>query len=242
MPQGKPDWGVDWAPRTVRGLEDLGEHAVRLGSPHLWDRRGDVIWQTIFAEGLTGVEAVAVGGGASILLHTGRAWQGAYCVKMTVPDLLLRSAVLAKWGPLPITSGLGFEVAFAFDDDMEWFSIAIEGNDGTRQFRAEIRYDHLNGQLLYYDHAGLPQVVETPFLLASGGNYWHIMKMVIRFDLVRYGRVIVDNQEFDLIAHAYRVFGGAGPTYIENEVTFDPDTGDTSVIYVDSMIVTQNEP
>ena len=48
MPHGTPDWGLVGPKTTTYGMDDEGEAAVRLGSPHFFDRRGDVLLLTDF--------------------------------------------------------------------------------------------------------------------------------------------------------------------------------------------------
>ncbi|GAI90305.1 unnamed protein product, partial [marine sediment metagenome] len=107
MPHGTPDWGLVGPKDTVYGLDDLGEHAVRLGTPHLWDRRGDVIWMSDFREGLGDVGTfVGPGAGGSVVLHTEYARQGAYCVQLTT-DKDDEIAFLHKYLPFPVYSSEG---------------------------------------------------------------------------------------------------------------------------------------
>ena len=52
MTHGVQDFGASSGQNSTYGLTDLGELAVRLGSPVSFDRRGDVVMMETFEDGL----------------------------------------------------------------------------------------------------------------------------------------------------------------------------------------------
>ena len=78
MAHGTPDWGVTAGAVTTYQVTDLGELAVRLGSPISHDRRGDVIWWDDFECTLNKWQTVANGAGSSVALSDARARNGRY--------------------------------------------------------------------------------------------------------------------------------------------------------------------
>ncbi|MBA7474244.1 hypothetical protein ES707_09592 [subsurface metagenome] len=229
MPHGTPDWGLVGPKSTVYGLDDLGEHAVRLGSPHLWDRLGDLLWQTTFAHGLGDVTLMVAIAGSSVHLHTGYARQGAFCAQLTEPDIALANAYIQKHLPLPVTSRVGIECSFSFDDDLLYFGVGFTGNNGALTFEAYARYDHQNGRLEYEDNLGVYQLITDDFYLREFFDDTHVMKLVVDFFSEEYVRVIVDDQTFLLTGIAYRTFGVPANTLLIASVRGEPDAGKIAV-------------
>ena len=52
MAHGARDFGIYAPKETIVTIEDLGELAVRLGSPVNYDRKGDVVWVDGFEDGI----------------------------------------------------------------------------------------------------------------------------------------------------------------------------------------------
>ncbi len=242
MPHGTPDWGLVGPKSTTYGLDDLGEHAVRLGTPHLWDRRGDVIWMSDFRDGLGDVLTyIGVGVGGAVVLHAGYARQGAYCVKLTTDDAD-EEAGLIKYIPYPSLSLIGMEVTFGCEEDtayMELFAwlrgvvdtwqptLRWDPNAGTIQLRT--------GALTWHTFAPLQRAYVAP----SCSN---TIKVV--FDIVTglYVRVIANEQVYSAAGlPVYRTGPGAPPVFAV-QVEHHADPGENAVAYVDCWIATQNEP
>jgi len=243
MPHGTPDWGLVGPKTTTYGLDDLGEHAVRLGSPHLWDRRGDVVWLTDFRDGLGDVERVVAGVGAGVCLHTGWARQGAFCAQTTYPDAAGTWAFLRKGVPFPRGSGLGLEASAAWDVNLENFTLSLYGNDGIHPFLAGFRYNYAAPTACeYVNAAGLWTPLPPAFMAAAAYGTPKTLKMTMDFVQGRYLRFQMNEREWDGGAYAYQYAGAPGTPDLYATVAGHPEAAKTAIVYIDSIIVTQNEP
>lgn len=242
MPHGKPDWGVDWAPRTVRGLEDLGEHAVRLGSPHLWDRRGDVILTDTFEHGLGQADQALSGLLAAIALMGGHSWWGANCASLTPGSNLLRYAWLVYRHGLPVNSRTGLEFTFTLAAETDFWYWHLSWRDGTVERFGEVRYDHQNDILEVQERIGGWTQFAADLNLAVGARIWHTGKLVVDFALYDYVRFILNGTEWDLTGRdiGQTALGLARELFVY--VGHYGTTGNNPVGYTDNVIVTQNEP
>jgi len=242
MPHGTPDWGLVGPKETIYGLDDLGEHAVRGGSPHLWDRRGDVIFQTIFAEGLEGCVAGGLLAGDAANLFTGPARQGAFCVELVELGEVGHGAIVYKYLPVPVQSWIGIEATFMPDMVTESAEIWLIGSDGVTTWEAAVRFDPQTGNVAYWTGAGAwVNFGSIPtFLMITYPPY--TMKFVMDYLTHVYVRAILDNVEWD-IAHVPVVNAGVVTNvYLRGMVEVHAVADETTHMYVDSLIITQNEP
>jgi len=254
MPHGTPDWGLVGPKSTTYGLDDLGEHAVRLGSPVLWDRRGDVLVQTDFREGLGSFDGGGAGTGWAVTLHAGNARTGAYCAKLTPGSDGGQNAWLSKALPRPVLAKVGLEFSFSCAPGTGRWLWCIDWQAGSVLYAAYVRYDHVNGWLQTYEEPAtwttfatvgsllqLDQVLHTGKLVVDMGAVdaaGNPLPLYVRFQLNEGGynlQVPPPAREVD------RIPGGVpdefGVTVFHYSVaTHNPDG------YADNVIVTQNEP
>jgi len=242
MPHGTPDWGLVGPKETTYGLDDLGEHAVRLGSPHLWDRRGDAIWLTVFEEGMGGVVSDSFGGGDAVALHTSFGRQGAYEVRLLAGSGDPGYARLWKDFPLPVSSGYGGEVSFSRDPWTLYLEIMLRYHDGARIWEGRLQYRAQTQNLEYVDALNAPVVIADVAGMASGPNVQHTMKLVVDRTTNQYVRAILNEQTFSLLGIGLRDTGPTAMRYLRFYVEHRSVPTHNPYAYIDSLIVTQNEP
>lgn len=242
MPHGTPDWGLVGPKATTYGLDDLGEHAVRLGTPHLWDRRGDVVWMSDFREGLGDVLAfVGVGAGGSVVLHTEYARQGAYCVKLTTDDVD-EFAQLTKHFPFPVLSLLGLEATFGCEPSTAYMELYAFVRDAADTWRPTLRWDPNAGTIqlqtgvaVFHTLAPAQRAFVTP-------SCCNTVKVVFDITTGFYVRVIANEQVYSAAGVPIYRTAGAVPSHFLTRVEHHADDGKNAIAYVDNWIITQNEP
>lgn len=242
MPHGKPDWGVDWTPRTVWGIEDLGEHAVRLKSPHLWDRRGDVLYATDFREGLGMFHTDFAGTGAGVQLVTGNSRQGAYSAMLQAGSDDDHFAYLHLAFPFQVQSAVGLEFSFSVADWTSAIRVEIVWYDGTNERTALVEYDHVNTQLSYYHEPAGWTVFDADVDLNECTRPEHTMKLVASMVTNRYLRFMLDNQTYTVFDHPVDEFLDNRSPYWYFVIWHFGVLLHTPRCFVDNVIVTQNEP
>jgi len=242
MPHGTPDWGLVGPKSTVYGLDDLGEHAVRLGSPHLFDRRGDVLWMTDFDEGLGDVWATWTGGGGSVHLVTGYTRKGAYAVKLTAGTAGTTFARIRKDLFLPVLSRMGLEVTFSYHEDMN--EVRLEGiaYDGVNAHYFEVTYVFGTQLLLVYVPPGVWQPVAANVRIGTGAFASNTMKIVADLTTDQYVRLLFNGVSVPVAGVPLHAPGDGRAPYLHVDVTNVGSATTNPEILVDCVIVTQNEP
>lgn len=242
MPHGTPDWGLVGPKQTTYGLDDLGEHAARLGSPHLWDRRGDVVHQTDFSEGLGIYNVFFWGAPAYGCLYTHRARHGAFCVKLVTDGDKDHPTALVARIPIPRICGIGLEFTFSTRSTDLYWRWELTWYLGVDRYEARVRWDLVNNRLEYY--AGVPvwPIFATDVYWVDITTLSNTGKMVIDTVKWEYSRFLLNDATFDMRGIA--VDHSLGPPTNHFEVGLGFYGADTIEAegYVDSVIITQNEP
>ncbi len=242
MPHGTPDWGLVGPKATVFGLDDLGELAVRLASPNTWDRRGDEIYSADFRNGLELFVPGTSGLGAAVNLFAGHTRHGAFSVALTAGSNLSRYARIVALLPFPVLSRVGAEWSFSVAALTENTHIEIHWETLTDEWRAVVRIRRLTNDVQYQDRLGAWQTLPGNVSCNTSNYPENTAKLVVDLNLQEYVRFVVNDTIFPMIAlQARRVGAGTVPAYgvwiyHYGLATFNP------VQYVDSVIITQNEP
>lgn len=242
MAHGTPDWGLIGPKQTTYGLDDLGEHAARLGSIVSWDRRGDVIMLDDFEHGLSQASYGALGAGANLALVCGHSRSNAFSVEMTPGSTALQRARVEYRRGTPAYSRLGLEYAFATHTNTEYWYWSLTRRTWTHRQQAVVRYDHVNKRLEYLDVLNVYQPFATAIDLFEIDFPAHVGKMVADFTLGEYVRVILNEVTYSL--HGIGLYTFADLTGARLWVGIDHISapGKVATGYLDSVILTQNEP
>jgi len=242
MAHGTPDWGLVGPKSTTYGLDDLGEAVVRLGSPHLWDRRGDVIVLESFENGLGVCQPLLSGALAALDLHAGNAAHGVLSLGLTAGSDVGHYAEVWLYHGLPVSSRVGLEFAFTNDQWTESWVWWIAWYTGTHLIQARVWFLRQTKDLQYEDDGGLPQPFEDDVQVWATAKCWNIGKLVVDFTEHRYIRFIMNDVAWDL--SAYPMAFGLDPTPASLRV-FVQHIGvadHNPLAYLDTVILTHNEP
>jgi len=242
VPHGTPDWGLVGPKETLYGLDDLGEAAVRLGSVHMWDRRGDAILIDNFEHGLGQGLAMPGGLNAACVLEGGRAFHGAFSAKLTAGADGTHLCSFEYMHGLPVTSRLGLEFSFTVAEYTEAWVWYFEWRAGEDRWTAAVRYDHTNTLVEYLDVDGNYQLLDDDVCMEEGDTIWHTGKLVADFADRTYVRFIQDGQTWPL-PHLVR-YAAQEETcpYIRFVVIHEGVAGHNPSGYLDAVVITQNEP
>jgi len=242
MPHGTPDWGLVGPKETVYGLDDLGEHAVRMGSPHLWDRRGDVLILTDFSDGLGAFVPFSDGAGGYVVLNAGNSRQGAFSACLVPGRDFTHRAEISKRLPYPVYSGVGLEFTFSLSDQTSYWCWQMFWRDGVQQFYAMTRYDYVNLRLEYWGVDGLWHIFASPVLAISTTEPDKTGKLVVDMTLGEYVRFIYNDRTYPLTGIGVQIVPALVSTSLWVIIQHVGLLGFNPVAYVDNVIVTQNEP
>lgn len=242
MPHGTPDWGLVGPKTTVYGLDDLGEHAVRLGSPHFFDRRGDVVFLTDFSEGLAPFWQAGAGAGWGVGLTAGNSRTGPFCARLRAGVAVGGHAGLYFTLAPSVLGPIGLEFTFGRADSQCYWEGRLDWNDGVDWAQARIRVTHWSGALEYWDNVTPWVNFATVGLLRPWASAMHTLKMVVDINREEYVRVLLNDQAYLLPAVPVPPVGGVLAPHIYVQILCTNAAAVELDGYVDNVIVTQNEP
>jgi hypothetical protein len=237
-----PDY-YKYLPNSVRlSLQDMGELASRLGSPMIYDRRGEVLFQDYFSHGLTPYRFTTSGAGNSYEISAAQTMFGGYSLKATIANSNLQNVGLAREFSMSNLGRTGLETSVLCDNIHHLTRLKIIQYDGLTQRLFEAGLDAESGEILLLLPSGLRVVVSTIDFLGVGADVFRNMKLVVDLETMSYVRLLVDKQNYDL--SAYSGFTGAislQRNYLA-QVTMLTRTAVANTIYCGHVIITGNEP
>ena len=226
----------------VRSVVDLGELAARIGSINTFDRRGDTVWLDDFEVGIGKWVANSWGAGGNVAVSKSYARNGIYSCAMTAGSDGFHMAQIYRVMAYPVLGLLGFECSFAFDSDLDWFGLLFDLYDGTHRHEALVKYDYSNTKLQILDGNGDLHDLETGLdIYVANYPFWTV-KVVVDFVNVNYVRVILNNTEYDVSGIDYLYNADASNPRLRPGVKNMGQLGQNAVVYIDDVIITQNEP
>jgi hypothetical protein len=242
MAHGLPDWTELRPLETVYALDDMGELAVRLGSIDIFDRLGNVIFLEDFENGLIHLNKIANGAGADITESGEHAKNGGFSAKLTTGSTAGNYAGLSKTLPYPTVSRIGFELSFTGDQDVLYDYFYMIFYTGSYKITFGIKYDGNYSTLSFLGQDGLWHVFVTGISQQKANFMFHTAKQIVNITTLYYVRLIYDSVVFDLSAYKpYITLDTTWPEfYIEGTVY--NKTGVSVDVWIDDIIVTQNEP
>ena len=233
----------DWLPGSARfPMADMGELAVRLGSPVTFDRRGDVLWLDTIAGGLGSWTAVTGGLGSTVNVTTNYPLHGKYTLALVAGSTLDHTAQIRKRLSNIAMLRSGLEVAFWLNTPGESFILFLTRFDGINQVGANISVWSGPKTLEYRDPAGAYHTIAHIGSIDNNEGVYHHLKVVADFTLGQYVRVIWDDHEYDLSGiplwqvpaldiKQYRVLIAQYGVLASNDIA-----------YIGHVIITGNEP
>lgn len=243
MAHGHADYGVGTPVQTVHTSMDVAELAARLGSPDTFDRRGNVLWFDDFEGGIEKWSFGSVPAGGSLVWSSDSSKTGRFCAKLTAPAMITGVSQMTCRLAYPVTTRLGFEVAFSLPvEDLALIYLQLHLFLGRVGHLANLGYDGSTHGLVYVDRDAGEVVLTPPVELGTFLNFFHVIKVVVDIETSEYVRAVLDNHEWDLTGGKLQDY--MAPDYDELVGVFGllVDTIDQPHALVDNCIVTMNEP
>jgi hypothetical protein len=242
MAHGTPDWGLTTGAVTTYHWADLDELAARLGSVVSFDRRGEAAWYDDFEHGLGRWTSNLGGTGAAADLSLAYKRQGAVSAHLragyTSPYLSQISARVR----LPNLSRCGLEASFAIVDVTGYITLALVVFTGSRVVWGSLRWGINTKTHEYLDESGVWQTLALNQTAWVGAYGWHTMKLVIDPVNEQYLRFIIDQTTYPAPDHTPYASVDTSPGQIAPSIANTGLAPAVRDIYVDNVILTQNEP
>ena len=242
MAHGQPDYGMYSAAQTIYGLADMGELAVRLGSPVVHDRRGDVLWFDTFENGIGSWSPQPSGYQGSVTWDGDYSRKGGFSMKLATSGAA--EDVIEAWHleHFPVLSPFGFEASFQTHVSMSTIDFAMTVETIPDYFYPVIRYDYANHKLQYKDSEGEYQDIATDLSLKDSVYVFHVMKLVFDPTTGKYVRLIVNATEYDLSGIAAQNLGTGDEYIYQVGISLTARLAVVVISRIDYAILTQNEP
>ncbi len=242
MPHGYADYGGRSPKNIIHAIYDLGELAVRLKGLSSIDRLGDVLYIEDFSNGLGGSYQIGSGTGYYQILSGGNFYSSGWSVRMVAGSDNQRNAQCRTVIPYPEVTKLGFEFRYQPRSDLQYIYFIGIVVQGTTYHTAYFRVSIANRTLQLQDENSVFHTIESAFAVYYKDVGFYALKFVIDMNTWKYVRVQADYELYDI--SSYSLYSGT--TTAEGVVYADfyavSNLGSNGVCYLDSVILTQNEP
>lgn len=220
----------------------LSELSAILTPCHRFDRRGSVFFWDTFDDGMGAWGTNLYGAGAAAELSTATSLHGPLSVELIGGSDGERLAKLNHGGLYPVEGKVGAEFSFSFDTDIDNIEFILRFLDGAYYIRGSVRYNHAEAKLQYNDSADAWQDIATSLTLVAVTTDFHTVKLVVDMVTRKYVRAMLDNTEYPLTDIALYTEISTDTPAMTTEVRLYSRAGYNDVAYIDSCVLTQNEP
>jgi len=188
-----------WLPNDARyPMGDMGEAAVRMWSPVVFDRRGSVAWMDDFSRGLSGWVSGSSGLGSGVKIVTDYAFRGGYDALLTCGTTAAKTAYLAKYFVHSDQEKIGLEVGLAFLTVFDYAILSLSRTSNLIETIGRIKLDYTNAVVQYEDSAENYQTICSFNPLISDLGAFSIFKFVVDFSTGAYTRLMHNDVVYDL--------------------------------------------
>ena len=239
-----PDWGIAGTTATIYRVDDLGELAARLWSPSTYDRSGNVIWMDDFVKYLNRWSKIGTGTGHDAYIDGDLAHHGDHSCKLITGDATGNYEYILHYHPEPKLSKVGIEwwwtLTEGADEQYMYWVLKVAGKTCTVKLR--FLYADELWSIEYANDAGGWTELAAGLDYRTGSTMFHANKLVADLVDEQYVRLSIDGTDYDM--SDIPIYTDTGETQGWMSVQIGIVTaGDSNLsMWVDSVILTQNEP
>jgi len=232
-----------WFPDSGRyPMGDEGELAARLGSPVVFDRRGEVIFADDMRHGLAPYTITTSGLGAGGKVVAAACFSGPYAIRLTGGSNLDQYATMTKFLSVADINNWGLEVGVAFNDAFSEFRGTLRYYDGANTLSMSFYVNDDDGELLIdQEGAGHEKIADLPGNILQAGMF-HNIKIVGDMRTGYYKRLIFNYTEYDISAHQIETYATPVLQSQQIQLSLTSDAGDNDTCDIGRVIVTSGEP
>jgi hypothetical protein len=241
MTHGAPDYSNVRKGEKVYRLDDLAELAARLGSPVVYDRRGDVLWMHDFEYGLDPMQFVLYGVGTIQSLESVYVNNPPFAVKLHTGAVALAVLDVYREMSVPPNNQVGLAIRAMFRTNSDRLWLDMMSYDGSKSYQARTEIDIPNRELAVKDENGNYIVIADDLPDFTYGLTYQHLKLVADFDTHKYMRVILADKTYNITQYGlYPTNDTTTPRFLIR-ATSRNELGLVSDIYLDTIIVTTGE-
>lgn len=242
LPLDMPD-DYPWLPGSGKAqVGDLGELAVRLGSPVSYDRRGAVYWFDEFESGLSPWLIQLGGTGSSVVIVNAPTFSGDMSCQITGgSDGAERGGIVKRLAPALLTT-YGLEFTFSVKSDVERVFISFQYNDATKRYVGAFQANVVDAKISYLDDTYAWADLQAFVIADDDEHLFYTFKLVVDMVSKKYVRVMINQTEIDISDKALYSTADVTVPRIEIAIYVVNDTGDNGICFVDNAVVTVGDP
>lgn len=246
---GRPDYSQpipigQYPSPTVFTSTDVAELAARMKSVDTFNRQGNVIFIEDFSGGIRTFEREGSGTGAGAWWDGNHYLSGGYSMKLVAGSDGERYIKVTNRLWFPVLSKLGMELAWTeseFEDLVEGYVTLYCGPDYGFAIQWGFRHDPDTGKTWILTPGGVWEHIVTGVAYVSDYLFTPI-KIVVDPINFKYTRMIAGPETIDLSEHTCDMIVDASFARMELMFQMWGDLGANATIYMDNLIVSQNEP
>lgn len=241
MTHGAPDYSnVRKAEYSFR-LDDMGELAARLGSPQIYDRRGEILYIETFKHGFRPWQNWATGANAVVELDEIRTHTDGFSLLMRGGSDGDRDAIIRRILPLVNMSSIGIEIRAMVNDDINYLRTSLYIYDGSSLYFVYAIYYAQTDILKILDSDGSEVTISTGFNLSTAYETFNFMKFTVDWINKTYKRGLFNGNEIDISAYSIQQTASALSPHIIIDIRLQSTDGNNGEVFLDNIIITRNE-
>lgn len=237
-----PDYSKYLPGSTRFALTDLGDLAVRLGSPVYYDRRGEVVYYDTFKYGLSGWTQIKSGNGSNIAIIPSSRMYSGFCARLTSGTTLDKSASLIHTESCIGSKRYGIELCLGDRTGGGTLEVNLIGNMIGGGFRIGFRYDFdTYKQSIRINDTSYVEVLPSVTIGSSYDNVSHI-KIVADFNTGKYIRLMIKNVTIDISDYIMQSVEDEGLDEVSIQIIRNGNNLGVRTTDINHVILTANEP
>ena len=168
---------------------------------------------------------------------------GNFSFKLTPGNAEDNYGQAAKYFKEQLTGRIGFECSFGVTSEVKTVSFGSMLQSPTHYYSPALRYDVQNEKIEYRNSAGTYTEIDDVSLgYVDNTGIANIIKLVVDFNTNYYLRGYLNEDEFDLSTYAIQETANEVSPFINNYVYATNNSTGVHSLYIDNIIITQNEP
>lgn len=245
---GRPDWVRATTLQDIRDVfgnipqVGMGELAARLGAISFFERRGEVIFMDDFEDSTFKWLTDATGTTWSVARSNASALNGNFSVKLTTDAAPTTFVAIEKYLHPSVLKRMGFEYSFAIGSNIDSIYNLFNIYTKTTRYKALLSYTPQTQKLIVTDHYLGSKIIATNVDLREHDLTYHTWKMVVDLETGKYVRLYLNGEYYDLSQWTLPFTpGDYTPDMYLIIYIINYSTGN-HYVYVDNVVITQNEP
>lgn len=242
MAHGAPDnFDVQAKPTTFK-LSDMAELAERLGAIPSLDRLGDVIFADDFKDGLVHWNTEVLGVGTTIVESGVWSMHGGWSVKVNLPADASAYARIYRSLPYPVSSRIGFEFNATSDTNLNALIGYLTFYTGAYKITFALKFDIPGGKVYYLNALGVWTLIASNVYMYYAGGLFHRGKFIVDLPNLKYLRYSISTGTVSMADLAPFITADTTLAHMYVELYVTGNVSGAIEVYLDSFIITQNEP